>query len=229
MRKSLALIAVLILSLASAGAALAQFTQTATVSMTAHKGGQSTGITSDIQSSDPTAAGAKPKPATKLAITFPTRTKFDLTTTLVARCTYIDTQLAKEFGPSCPKTSQIGNGTAVANASPLAASVKAVVKAYVRGSRQIVLVLKPSLPGAPTIVIDATVTRSTLTIPVPTITLGGISVVLVSLKLTVPALGTGKTALITAGRCIGHAFVVRSNFRYADGSHLILVSSTPCR
>jgi hypothetical protein len=92
-----------------------------------------------------------------------------------------------------------------------------------------VLVLKPSLPGAPTIVIDATVTRSTLTIPVPTITLGGISVVLVSLKLTVPALGTGKTALITAGRCIGHAFVVRSNFRYADGSHLILVSSTPCR
>lgn len=229
MRKSLVLISVAIVVLATAGVALAQFTQTATVSMTAHRSGQTTGIVANLQSSDPTAPGAKPKAASKLLMTFPVGTTFHLATPLVKPCPYTNAQLAKQFGPSCPKSSRIGTGAAVANAAPLAAVVKAPVTAYVRSAHQMVLVIKPSLPGAPTIVITPSVSGHTLTIRVPTLTLAGISVVLVSLKLTVPALGTGKTALITAGRCVDRAFVVRTDFSYADGSHLALFSSSACR
>ncbi len=226
--KSAIPVTIAILVLATAGAALAAFTQVSQVTLTAHKAGQSTGITSSIHSSDPTAPGAKPKSATRLLLTFPTGTTFNLATSLIKPCTYTDRQLATAFGPSCAANSKIGSGSAIANAAPLASKVNASVAAFVRSAGEMVLVVKPALPGAPTIVIDATVSGSKLTIPIPNIKLAGISVVLVALKLNVPALGSGRQALITAGRCSSHAFVVTSHFVYTDGSTLMLSSSSAC-
>jgi hypothetical protein len=56
----------------------------------------------------------------------------------------------------------------------------------------------------------------------------GVTVVLVALKLNVPALGSGGSALITAGKCQAHEFVVKSHFLYADHSTLDLQSSSRC-
>jgi len=56
----------------------------------------------------------------------------------------------------------------------------------------------------------------------------GFQVVLVSLKLNVPSRGSGKTALITAGKCTAHSFTVKSHFVYTDGSQADLQSSSPC-
>lgn len=236
MRRLTAFAGVALATLGLAGVALAAFTQVAHVALTAHGAGKSTGIKSDIRSSDLTAPGQKPKSAVTLTITFPAATKFNFKTPLVKTCKLTDKQLTTAFGPSCPRNSQIGTGSAVANASPLAQTVTARVRAYVAATDEILLVIKPtSLPGAPTIVIRATVSGSKLTIPIPRLVLGqtkgfpGVTVVLVSLKLNVPALGSGRSALITAGRCTGHSFHVRDHFVYRDHSTLDLHSSSPCR
>ena len=235
MRKWLLAAAVAVLALALASGAGANFTQTSDVTLTGHHAGRSTGITSDVNASDRTAPGQKPKAARQLTITFPAGTQFSLKTSLVTTCTLTDKQLTTAFGPSCPRQSQIGTGTAEANASPLAQAVTARVRAYVAASHEILVVIKPtSLPGAPTIVIRATVSGATLTILFPRLILGkgagfpGVTVVLVGLKLNVPAVGSGKSALITAGRCTAHAFVVTSQFVYADHSVLDLRSSSRC-
>lgn len=229
MRKTLTAAAVLVVLLATAGVALAQLTQTATVLLTAHKAGQPTGITATLQSSDPTAPGGKPTAATNLVITFPAGTKFNLAKSSAKRCTYTDTQLAAQFGSTCPKNTQIGTGSAVANASPLISTVNAGVNAYVRSGSQMVLVVKPTLAGAQTIVIDASVHGSRLTMPIPSISLGGISVVLTSLTLDVPTRGKGAHALITSGKCAAGKFSVASDFTYADGSTQNLTSSSSCK
>ena len=229
MRKTIAAVTVLVALLATASVALATLTQTATVLLTAHKANQSTGITATMRSSDASAPGGKPTAATGLVIGFPAGTKFNLIHSLAARCHYTDAQLVTRFGPTCPKKSQVGSGRAVANASPLANPVNAVVAAYVRSATEMVFVVKPTLPGAPTIVIHAAVHGSRLTMPIPRINLGGIAVVLVSLTLDVPKLGNGKHALIISGRCVARAFSVTSHFTYADGSTLNFTSSAPCR
>jgi hypothetical protein len=235
MRKWTLAAVVALLALALASVALANFTQVARVTLTGHRAGSSTGIRSDVASSDPTAPGQKPKSATSLVITFPAATRFNLKTPMVTACGLSDRQLTAQFGRSCPKQSLIGTGTAVANASPLALTIKAAVRAYVgKSNRTIILVIKPTLPGAPTIVIRAIVSGARLTIPLPRLVLGkgpgfpGVTVVLVSLKLNVPALGRGGSALITAGTCQGHEFVVRSHFIYADHTTLDLRSSSRC-
>ena len=226
--------AVTALALAGASVALAAFTQVANLTLTAHRAGQSTGIRSDVHSSDPTALGQKPKSARSLTIAFPANTGFNLSGSLVKTCTLSDKQLAAQFGPSCPRNTQIGTGSAVANASPLASTVNAAVKAYVGGPNNIILVVKPTLPGAPTIIIRARAAGSTLMIPVPQLVLGkapgfpGVKVVLVSLKLSVPAIGSGRGALISAGKCTAHRFVVTTHFVYVDHTTLNLQSSSPC-
>jgi hypothetical protein len=107
--------------------------------------------------------------------------------------------------------------------------VNAGLKSYIGKSNQIILVLKPRLPGTATIVIRTTVSGSKLTIPIPRLVFGGlVTVVVVSLKLNVPALGRGRSALITAGRCTVHKFFVKSHFVYADHSTLDLQSSSAC-
>jgi hypothetical protein len=199
------------------------------------RGGKSTGINADLHSSDPTAPGQKPKSAKTLTITFPAATRFNFTTHLVTTCTLTDTQLTAAFGPSCPRNTKLGTGSAVANASPLAQTVKAHVRAYVGAANEILIVITPtSLPGAPTIVVRATVSGSKLTIPVPQLVRGkskgfsGVTVVLVSVNLNVPALGSGRSALITAGRCTEHKFLVTEPLVYRDHGTLALPSSSAC-
>ena len=234
MRRLPIAIAALLAALWLTAVALAAFNQTAAITLTTHIAGRSTGIVAALRSSDPTAPGAKPKSTTKVVITFPHGTTFNLRTPLVAACRLTDKQLTTPFGPACPAKSQIGAGTARANASPLQQTVKAGVKAYVHSADQIILDLTPSLPGATPIIIHATVAGSTLTMAIPQVVLGkahgfaGISAVLVSLTLRIPPLGHGHDALILAGKCTGHQFVVTSRFVYADSTRLTSRRASSC-
>jgi hypothetical protein len=67
MRKWSVAAAVAVLALAVPGGAGAAFTQASDVALTDHHAGRSTGITSDVNSSNPTAPGQKPKPARRLS------------------------------------------------------------------------------------------------------------------------------------------------------------------
>lgn len=91
-----------------------------------------------------------------------------------------------------------------------------------------VLVVKATSPIPQTLVIRATTSGAKLTIPVPTPTVAGFKVVLTSLKLNVSARGSGKAALITAGKCNAHSFLVKSHFVYTDGSRADLQSTSRC-
>jgi hypothetical protein len=228
MRRSVAaaLVAVVaVLSLALAAVAVAAFTQTSTITLTSHKAGNTTGIKANISSADPSVP--QPKAAKQLVVTFPSGTRFNLGTPLVTPCKLSDAQLVA--GSACPGKSLIGSGSAVANAYPLATSVPSTVKSYVAGPRSMVMVDTASVLGTTMrTIIHATVSGSKLTIPVPTLVESGIKVVLVSLKLNVPAKGTGSTALITAGKCTAHKFTVKSHFTYDDGSTLNTTSSSAC-
>jgi hypothetical protein len=227
-------IAVVLAALCLAAVALAAFHQTAAITLTTHTAGRSTGIVAAVGSSDPTAPGAKPKSTTRVAITFPHGTAFNLRTSLVAVCRLTDKQITTPFGPECPAKSQIGSGTATANASPLQQVITARIRAYVHSDDQILLDLTPSLPGATPIIIHATISGSTLTMAVPQVVLGkahgfaGITAVLVSLKLHIPALGRGHDDLIRAGRCTAHQFLITSRFVYTDRSRLTVRRASRC-
>ncbi len=228
MRKFVAVVAVVavaLLSLTLAGVALAAFTQTSNITLTAHKAGTPTGIKANVSSTDPSAT--QPKAAKLLVVTFPSKTKFNLGTPLVTACRLSDAKLAA--GAACPGKSLIGSGSAVANAYPLASSVPAKVKSYVSGPDSMVMVATAHVLGSTMrTIIHATVTGPKLKIPVPTPVVSTIKVVLVSLKLNVPAKGSGKQALITAGKCTAHKFPVKSHFVYEDGSTFNTTSSSTC-
>jgi hypothetical protein len=222
MRKWITIAVTAVVSLVLAGVALADFSQTSNVYMTATHAGKSTGIKADIHST--TSPGEAPKAAKLVVITFPAGTKFGLSH--VKPCTLSDGQLTA--GRSCPSTSRIGAGSATASAFPLPQPILAGVKAYAAGSNKMVLVVKATSPIPQTLVIRATASGAKLKIPVPSPTVAGFKVVLVSLKLNVPARGSGNTALITAGKCTAKSFIVKSHFVYTDGSQTDLQSASPC-
>ncbi|HTP22734.1 MAG TPA: hypothetical protein VMJ65_24225 [Solirubrobacteraceae bacterium] len=222
MRKWITIGATAVLSLVLAGVALADFTQSSNIALTTTHAGKSTGIKADIHST--TSPGEAPKAAKLLVLTFPARTKFNLGS--VKACKLSDGQLTA--GKSCPSASRIGTGSATASAFPLPQPILAGVKSYAAGSHKMTLVVKATSPFPQTLVIHAIASGAKLTIPVPTPTVAGFQVVLVSLKLNVPARGSGKTELITAGRCRAHSFTVKSHFVYTDGSTADLTSSSPC-
>jgi predicted ribosomally synthesized peptide with SipW-like signal peptide len=225
MRKLVAVAVVAVVSLLLAGAALAAFTQTSTITLTAHKAGNTTGIKASVSSTDPSVP--QPKAAKSLVVTFPSQTKFNLRTPLVTTCTLSDADLAN--GSACPGKSLIGTGSAVSNAYPLDTAVPSTVKAYVSSSKSMVMVATANVLGTTSrTVLHATVSGSKLTIPIPTPVVSTIKVVLVALKLNVPAKGSGKTALVTAGKCSAHKFVVKSHFTYVDGSTFNTTSSSAC-
>jgi hypothetical protein len=222
MRKLIAITAAAVLSLVLAGVALADFSQSSNIVLTAAHAGKSTGIKADIHST--TSPGEAPKAAKLLVITFPAGTKFALSN--AKPCKLSDSQLTA--GKSCPSASRIGTGSATASAFPLPQPILAGATAYAAGSHRIVMVVKATSPIPQTLVIRATTSGPKLTIPVPSPTVAGFQVVLVSLKLNVPARGSGKTALVTAGKCSAHSFVVKSHFVYTDGTQVDLQSSSPC-
>jgi hypothetical protein len=222
MRKLTVTGAVVAASLAFASVAIAAFTQVSSVRFTTTKAGGSTGIVADIHSTSDTPQELK---AAKLVVLkFPAGTRFQLG--LVKACKLSDQQLMS--GKSCPAASKVGSGSAQASAYPLPQTITAGVKAFAAGPNKMVLVVKATQPIPQTLVIHETVSGSKLTIPVPTPTVAGVKVVLTSLQLGVPARGTGRHALITAGRCTAKNFVVGSHFVYDDGSTMDLQSSSPC-
>jgi len=222
MRKWITIAAAAVLSLVLAGVALADFSQTSNIALTATHAGKSTGIKADIAST--TSPGEAPKAAKLVVITFPAGTKFALSK--VKPCKLSDGQLSA--GKTCPSASQIGTGSATASAFPLPQPILAGVKAYAAGPNKMLLLVKATSPVPQTLVIRATASGAKLTIPVPSPTVAGFKVVLVSLKLNVPARGSGRAALVTAGRCGAGHFTVTSHFAYADGSQADLESSSPC-
>lgn len=225
MRRFVTVAVAALLSLALAGTALAAFTQTSNITLSAHKAGRTTGIKASVSSRDP--SRTQPKAAKLLVVSFPAKTRFNLKTPLVTACGLSDAKLAA--GAACPGKSLIGSGSAVANAYPLLTSVPATVKSYVAGSRRMVMVATAKVLGTTMrTIIHAAVSGANLTIRVPTPVVSTIKVVLVSLKLSVPAKGSGKKALITAGRCRAHKFVVKSHFTYVDGSTFNTTSSSAC-
>jgi hypothetical protein len=222
MRKLTVTVAVVVASLAFAGAALAAFTQVSNITLTTTKAGHSTGIVADIHSTSDTPQALKA--ATLLVVKFPAGTKFQLG--LVKPCKLSDQQLMS--GTSCPAKSKVGSGSAQASAYPLPQAITAGVKAFAAGPHSMVLVVHATQPIPQTLIIHETVSGSKLSIPVPTPTVAGVKVVLTSLQLSVPARGSGRSALITAGKCTAHNFVVNSHFVYDDGSTMDLQSSSPC-
>lgn len=222
MRRLIAIAVAAVLSLVLAGVAVADFSQASNIVLTATHAGKSTGIKADIHST--TSPGEAPKAAKLLVITFPAGTKFALSN--VKPCKLSDGQLTA--GKSCAAKSLIGTGSATASAFPLPQPILAGVKAYAAGPNKMVMVVKATSPIPQTLVIRETTSGPKLTIPVPSPTVAGFQVVLVSLKLNVPSRGSGKTALITAGKCTAHSFTVKSHFVYTDGSQADLQSSSPC-
>ena len=222
MRKLTVTAAVAVASLAFAGAAVAAFNEVSNVGFTTTKAGHSTGIVADIHSTSDTPQTLKA--AKLLVVKFPAGTKFQLG--LVKACKLTDQQLMS--GMSCPAKSKVGTGSAQASAYPLPQAITAGVKAYASGPHSMVLVVTATQPIPQTLVIHETVSGSKLSIPVPTPTVAGVKVVLTSLQLSVPARGSGRTALITAGRCTAHNFVIKSHFVYDDGSTMDLQSSSVC-
>ncbi len=210
----------LVLVLAAVAVAAA-FTQHATVAFTTTKAGKSTGITADIHS---TFDRSKPPKAAKLlTLTFPAGTKFNLNR--VKACTRSDKQLMG--GKSCPSASQIGSGSAVASPYPLP-DVNAKVKAFAAGKNRMILLITVTKPVKQVVVIHETTSGAALKVPVPTPKVAGFKVVLIGLKLKVPARGSGSKALITAGRCVAKQFVFNARFVYTDGSKADVKSTSPC-
>jgi len=222
MRKLTITAAVAVASLVFAAVAIAAFSQVANVKFTTTKAGHSTGIVADIHSTSDTPQELK---AAKLVVLqFPAGTKFRLG--VVKACKLSDQRLAA--GKGCPGNSKVGSGSATASAYPLPQTITAGVTAFSSGPHGMVLVVKATQPIPQTLVIRASANGSKLTIPVPSPSVAGVNVVLTSLHLSVPARGSGRSALITAGRCTAQSFTVNSHFAYSDGTTLDVPSSSPC-
>ena len=229
MRRRLLTAALAIAILVPTGVALGAFTQTAHTRLTAHHSGQSSGLSVVMVATDPTAPGAKPRAVRSITLGFPRGTRFDLLRPGLRACRLSDHQLTTPFGPTCPRASRIGAVTAVANANPIAATVKEPGSLYVTGPKTLMIVLRPALPGAPVEIIRGSVSGATLVLHVPRVVWGKlVGVALVSLKLTVPAQGAGSTALITSGACRSGRFVIHERLVYGDRTSIALASGSAC-
>lgn len=214
------------LALALAGVALATFHQKGSVTLTAFKEGAPTGIKANLYSGD--SSGGAPWATKTVQITFPTGTKFALGH--YKACTLSDSQI--QSGRSCPSASKIGTGsdtaTTIINGKP-AGSFNGTVAAYVAGPGKMIEVVKTKVGAkTATVVIHTITNKNVLSISVPQLKFGAYPIVLTSLKLDVPKKGTGRSALITAGKCTKNQFLVKTHFVYTNGKTKDLKSSSFC-
>ncbi len=75
-----------------------------------------------------------------------------------------------------------------------------------------ILLITVTKPVKQVVVIHETTSGAALKVPVPTPKVAGFKVVLIGLKLKVPARGSGSKALITAGQCVAKQFVFNARF-----------------
>jgi len=216
-RKALVGLAVAGLAVGLPAAALATFTQVSKIVLTATKSGQSSGINANVH-----AKGTTPEQAKRLVATFPTGTTFRPGT--VPACKLTNKQI--ESGKKCPKSSQIGTGSAVAKT--IVGNVNAKVGAFASGNKNMVLVGTVTSPTTAYTVIRAVTSKNVLNVgPIPN-KASGLPITLTSLKVNLPKRGTGNHALVTAGKCVNHKFTVTSAFTYYSGSPVMTSSSSSC-
>jgi len=219
--------ALAMLALAAVALASSQFKQTAKVTLTATKAGKSTGFKAALQSSDPGEPGGKPQALKTLTIVLPSATKFNFKSKALKLCTASDTEIKGTGGAVCPSKSRIGSGSAAANGFPAIPLIPENASAYA-GSGDIIFLLAPKGPAGSVLVLHGVVSGNKVTTTLPVISAGGVTIVITELNLTVNAVGSGKTAFITAGKCSGGKFTVKSSFLYQTGASLALSSSSKC-
>jgi hypothetical protein len=219
--------ALAMLAVAAVAVASSQFKQTSNITLTATKAGKSTGFKAAIESSDPGEPGGKPQALKTLTITLPSATKFNFKSKAIAPCTASDTEIKGTGGAVCPAKSKIGSGSAEANGAPAIPQIPENATAYASKS-DLILLLAPKGPAGSVLVLHGTVSGNKVTVGVPVISAGGISIVITALNLTVNKLGSGKTAFITAGKCASGKFKVKSNFLYYTGATVTVSSSSKC-
>lgn len=219
-------IAIGVLCTGAVAYASSQFTQTAKITLTATKAGQSTGFKAHLLSADPGAV--QPQGLKTLTIKFPSGTHFNFKSTAIKQCRASDTEILATKGTACPSKSKIGAGTALANAAPVIPVIPENATAFA-GKNQIIFLLLPSGAAGQVIVLRGKVAANKVTTPVPVIKAGGLNVVITALDLTVKKLGSGSKAFVTAGKCTSGKFVVKSSFVYQTGANVSLSSSSKCK
>jgi hypothetical protein len=214
-----ALLVVGLLSASGLAYASSQFTQTANVTLTATRAGKPSGLKASLLSADPGAV--QPQGLKTLTITLPTGTKFNFKSTALKQC-------RATLGSACSAKSKIGSGSAIADGAPVLPTIPENAVAYA-GANQIIFLLTPASAGAgQVLVLYGKVSANKVTTAVPVINAGGLNIVITSLDLRVKTVGAGKQAFITAGRCTGGKFVVKSGFVYQTGAPLTISSSSKC-
>lgn len=225
------LAAAMLATTALAGFALAsaQFKQTAKVTLTTKKAGNSTGFKASLSSSDPGAPLEKPQALKTLKITFPPKTSFNFKSKALTVCKANDIEIKATGGSVCSK-SKLGEGSSTANGAPALPKVEEHVVAFA-GSNQILLLLAPKVVGGPgaTLVLHGKISSNTMTTEVPPITVGGLTIVITGLQLNVKSVGSGKTTWAKAGKCVKGKFTVLSAFTYATGEKLTIKSTSSCK
>lgn len=63
---------------------------------------------------------------------------------------------------------------------------------------------------------------------VPVLNASGLNVVITALNLAVKTIGRGSNAFVTAGKCTGGKFTVKSTFLYQTAATVKLSSSSKC-
>ena len=222
---TLVLLAATALTAATVAYASAQFTQTSNITLTAKKAGKPTGFKASLLSADPGAI--QPQGLKTLTITFPVKTKFNFKSNAIAVCKAGDTEIVATLGSACKAKSLIGSGTAVANGAPVIPAIPEKAKAYA-GKNEILFLLTPAGSAGQTLVLHGKVSGNKVTTQVPVINAGGLNVVISALDLTVKTIGHGKNAFVTAGKCVGGKFAVKSAFVYQTGAAMTITSSSSC-
>jgi hypothetical protein len=217
-------------AIAALALASAQFKQTAKVTLTAKREGASTGFKANLQSSDLGAPLEKPQGLKTLTITFPSKTKFNFKTKALTLCKATDIEIKATGGKACPAKSKLGSGGATANGAPVFPKISESVVAFA-GSNQILFLLAPKVLGGPgaTLVLHGKVSANKITTKVPPIAVGGLTIVITGLELSIKSVGSGKTTWATAGKCAKGKFTVKSGFLYQTGEKLTISSSSSCK
>ncbi len=219
--------ALAMLAVAAVAVASSQFSQTSNVTLTATKAGKTTGFKAAIKSSDPGEPGGKPQALKTLTLTLPSATKFNFKTKAITPCTASDTEIKGTGGAVCPAKSKIGSGSAEANGAPALPLIPENATAFA-GKSDLIFLLAPKGPAGSVLVLHGAVSKNKVTVAVPQISAGGLTIVITGLNLTVNKIGGGKTAFITAGKCSGGKFTVKSGFVYYSGAPVNLTSSSKC-
>lgn len=226
LRLMAALLVVGLLSASGLAYASSQFTQTANVTLTATRAGKPSGLKASLLSADPGAV--QPQGLKTLTITLPTGTKFNFKSTALKQCRASEVEIKATLGSACSAKSKIGSGSAIADGAPVLPTIPENAVAYA-GANQIIFLLTPASAGAgQVLVLYGKVSANKVTTAVPVINAGGLNIVITSLDLRVKTIGAGKQAFITAGRCTGGKFVVKSGFVYQTGAPLTISSSSKC-